>query len=139
MKGNGVAMLIGAGRFKQAMRLSRQPKLSMRRGQGAIGQAALPDHLPFVTGSIGLLAPSRHGKMMQDCDTLLMVGSGFPISDSFPRRDGPVGVQIDIESRMLICRYPMEWPACDSRLTLEPASDAAGKEDRSGERRLKSG
>ena len=44
-----------------------------------LGKAALPDDLPFVTGSIGLLGTKPSYDMMMDCDTLLMVGTSFPI------------------------------------------------------------
>ena len=43
-----------------------------------LGKAALPDDLPWVTGTIGLLGTKPQYDMMDDCDTLLMVGTGFP-------------------------------------------------------------
>jgi pyruvate dehydrogenase (quinone) len=45
---------------------------------------------------------------MQDCDTLLMVGSSFPYSEFLPEEGQARGVQIDIDGRMLGIRYPME-------------------------------
>jgi pyruvate dehydrogenase (quinone) len=42
------------------------------------GRAAVPDDLPFVTGSIGLLGTKPSDDMMEGCDTLLMVGTSFP-------------------------------------------------------------
>lgn len=57
--------------------------------------------------------------MMMECDTLLMVGSGFPYSEFLPKEGGARGVQIDIEARMLSLRYPMEVNLVgDSALTL---------------------
>ena len=35
----------------------------------------LPDDLPWVTGSIGLLGTRPSYELMRDCDTLLIVGS----------------------------------------------------------------
>ena len=49
-----------------------------------LGKAAVPDDLPFVTGSIGLLGTRPSWDLMQDCDTLLMVGSSFPYSEFLP-------------------------------------------------------
>ena len=46
--------------------------------------------------------------MMMGCDTLLMVGSGFPYSELLPPEGQARGVQIDIDGRMLSIRYPME-------------------------------
>ena len=73
-----------------------------------LGKAALPDDLPFVTGSIGLLGTKPSWDMMTDCDTLLMVGSSFPYSEFLPEEGQARGVQIDIDGRMLGIRYPME-------------------------------
>jgi pyruvate dehydrogenase (quinone) len=45
---------------------------------------------------------------MNECDTLLMVGSSFPYSEFLPKEGKARGVQIDIDARMLNLRYPME-------------------------------
>src|SRR6202000_2144572 len=42
------------------------------------------------------------------CDTLLMIGSGFPYSEFLPKEGDARGVQIDIQADMLSLRYPME-------------------------------
>jgi len=68
----------------------------------------LPDALPYVTGSIGLLGTKPSSDMMTDCDTLLMVGSGFPYAEFLPEEGQARGVQIDIDGRALGIRYPME-------------------------------
>src|SRR5213076_3499095 len=73
-----------------------------------LGKAAVPDELPFVTGSIGLLGTQPSWELMERCDTLLMVGSGFPYSEFLPKEGSARGVQIDIDGRMLGLRYPME-------------------------------
>jgi pyruvate dehydrogenase (quinone) len=72
------------------------------------GRAALPDDLPFVTGSIGLLGTKPSSDMMGGCDTLLMVGSNFPFADWLPEEGQARGVQIDIDGRLIGMRYPME-------------------------------
>ena len=73
-----------------------------------LGKAALPDDLPWVTGSIGLLGTKPSWDMMMDCDTLLMIGSGFPYSEFLPKEGQARGVQIDLKPDMLSLRYPME-------------------------------
>jgi pyruvate dehydrogenase (quinone) len=45
---------------------------------------------------------------MNGCDTLLMVGSGFPYSEFLPKEGQARAVQIDIAPEMLSLRYPME-------------------------------
>jgi pyruvate dehydrogenase (quinone) len=72
------------------------------------GRAVLPDDLPFVTGSIGLLGTKATNDMIEGCDTLLMVGSSFPYSEWLPPEGQARGVQIDIDGRMVGLRYPME-------------------------------
>jgi pyruvate dehydrogenase (quinone) len=64
--------------------------------------------LPWVTGSIGLLGTEPSYRMMSECDTLLMVGSGFPYSEFLPKEGQARGVQIDLAPDMLSLRYPME-------------------------------
>jgi pyruvate dehydrogenase (quinone) len=46
--------------------------------------------------------------MMQDCDTLLMVGTNFPYSEFLPPTGQARGVQIDLLPEHLSLRYPME-------------------------------
>ncbi|NKF32647.1 thiamine pyrophosphate-requiring protein, partial [Pseudomonas sp. BGM005] len=70
--------------------------------------AALPDDFSWVTGSIGLLGTEPSWNLMRDCDTLLMIGSGFPYSEFLPEEGQARGVQIDINPDMLSLRYPME-------------------------------
>ncbi|WP_175916687.1 MULTISPECIES: thiamine pyrophosphate-requiring protein [unclassified Burkholderia] len=89
--GKKVAMLVGAGAAK-----------------ALLGKAALPDDLPWVTGSIGLLGTKPSYELMTECDTLLVVGSGFPYSEFLPKEGQARGVQIDLKADMLSLRYPME-------------------------------
>ena len=107
--GSKVAMLVGAG----ALHATREivdvaDALGAGVAKALLGKAAVPDALPFVTGSIGLLGTQPSYRMMMDCDTLLMVGSNFPYSEFLPREGQARGVQIDIDARMLSIRYPME-------------------------------
>jgi pyruvate dehydrogenase (quinone) len=46
--------------------------------------------------------------LMTQCDTLLMIGSGFPYSEFLPKEGAARGVQIDLKADMLSLRYPME-------------------------------
>uniref|UniRef100_UPI0028BDF122 thiamine pyrophosphate-dependent enzyme n=1 Tax=Leclercia sp. TaxID=1898428 RepID=UPI0028BDF122 len=62
----------------------------------------------FVTGSIGLLGTKPSWEMMQNCDTLLMIGSGFPWTEFLPEEGQARAVQIDIDPAMLGLRYPCE-------------------------------
>ncbi|UFS72135.1 thiamine pyrophosphate-requiring protein [Geomonas sp. RF6] len=107
--GRRVAMLVGAGALGAGEEVV---EVAERLGAGVakalLGKAALPDDLPFVTGSIGLLGTKPSWELMMNCDTLLMVGSGFPYAEFLPKEGQARGVQIDINPRMLGLRYPME-------------------------------
>src|SRR5436853_3653731 len=83
------------------------------------GRAPLPDDLPFVTGSIGLLGTKTSSDMMAKCDTLLMIGTNFPFADWLPEEGQARAVQIDIDPRLIGMRYPVEVGlAGDSATTL---------------------
>jgi pyruvate dehydrogenase (quinone) len=118
--GERVAMLIGAGAIGAHEEvLEVADALGAGVAKALLGKAALPDALPFVTGSIGLLGTEPSWDLMQECDTLLMVGSGFPYSEFLPEEGAARGVQIDIDPRMLGLRFPMEVNlAGDSAATL---------------------
>ena len=107
--GERVAILIGQGAREAATEVEQ---LAVRLGAGVAkalnGRDVLPDDLPYVTGSIGLLGTKPSDHMMQRCDTLLMIGTGFPYSEWLPEPGQARGVQIDIDARMLGIRYPME-------------------------------
>ena len=107
--GKKVAMLIGAGALGAAEEVIEVADLlGAGVAKALLGKAALPDDLPFVTGSIGLLGTKPSWTMMTECDTLLMVGSNFPYSEFLPKEGHARGVQIDIDGRFLSIRYPME-------------------------------
>ena len=107
--GRRVAMLIGAGAAGAGDEvLAVAEQLGAGIAKALLGKPALPDTIPHVTGGIGLLGTRPSYEMMRDCDTLLMVGSGFPYVEFLPKEGQARGVQIDIEPRMLSLRYPME-------------------------------
>ena len=132
--GKKVAMLVGAGAMEAADEVIEVAQLlGAGVAKALLGKAVLPDDLPFVTGSIGLLGTKPSWDLMTDCDTLLMVGSSFPYSEYLPKEGQAKGVQIDIDGKMLSIRYPMD--VClqgDSKETLKALIPLLKrKEDRS--------
>jgi pyruvate dehydrogenase (quinone) len=108
-KGKKVAMLVGAGALGATDEvIAVADRLGAGVAKALLGKAVLPDDLPWVTGSIGLLGTEPSYRMMSECDTLLMVGSGFPYSEFLPKEGQARGVQIDLAPDMLSLRYPME-------------------------------
>jgi pyruvate dehydrogenase (quinone) len=107
--GERVAILVGAGALHATDEvIAIADRLQAGCAKALLGKAALPDDLPWVTGSIGLLGTKPSYRMMTECDTLLMIGSGFPYSEFLPEEGKARGVQIDIDPRMMSLRYPME-------------------------------
>ncbi len=107
--GSKVAMLVGQGALHASDEVTEAAEvLGAGVAKALLGKAVLPDDLPFVTGSIGLLGTKPSWTMMQECDTLLMVGSSFPYSEFLPEEGKARGVQVDIDGKMLGIRYPME-------------------------------
>ncbi len=119
--GRKVALLVGAGALHATEAvIAVADRLGAGAAKALLGKASLPDDLPWVTGSIGLLGTKPSYDMMLECDTLLMIGSGFPYSEFLPKEGQARGVQIDIAPDMLSVRYPMEVNLVgDARLTLE--------------------
>src|ERR1700722_5392209 len=118
--GSKVAILVGAGALHATDEvIAIADRLGAGVAKALLGKAALPDDLPWVTGSIGLLGTKPSWEMMSECDTLLMIGSGFPYSEFLPKEGQARGVQIDLKPDMLSLRYPMEVNLTgDSRETL---------------------
>ncbi|HVW18366.1 MAG TPA: thiamine pyrophosphate-requiring protein [Solirubrobacteraceae bacterium] len=107
--GSKVAILAGAGALGAQDELEQVAELlGAGVAKALLGKAALPDDLPYVTGSIGLLGTRPSWELMTGCDTLLVVGSSFPYSEFLPEEGRARGVQIDIDGRMVGLRYPME-------------------------------
>jgi pyruvate dehydrogenase (quinone) len=118
--GAKVAVLAGAGARDAAAELEALAELlGCGIAKALNGRDVLPDDLPYVTGAIGLLGTKASDVLMQECDTLLMVGSSFPYSEWLPEPGQARGVQIDLDASRLGIRYPMEVNlAGDARETL---------------------
>jgi pyruvate dehydrogenase (quinone) len=107
--GERVAMLVGQGALGAEQELMDAAELlGCGVAKALNGRAVLPDTLPYVTGSIGLLGTKPTDWMIEHCDTLLIVGSSFPYSEWLPEPGQARGVQIDIDGRLIGLRYPTE-------------------------------
>ncbi len=118
--GKKVAILVGAGALDATDEvMAVADVLGAGIAKALLGKAAVPDDVPFCTGSIGLLGTKPSWAMMQRCDTLLVVGSGFPYSSFLPPVGQARAIQIDHSPRAMSVRYPMDVLLCgDSKATL---------------------
>jgi pyruvate dehydrogenase (quinone) len=118
--GKKVAILIGAGARRACDEVIETAELlGAGVAKALLGKDALPDDLPYVTGSIGLLGTKPSWDLMQDCDTLLMIGTAFPYAQFLPEWEQVRAVQIDLDPTMIGLRFPTEVNLVgDSRETL---------------------
>lgn len=140
-EGERVAMLIGAGALGAAHEVREVADLlGAGVAKALLGKAALDDHLEYCTGAIGLLGTKPSWDMMNNCDTLLMVGTSFPYSEFLPKDGQARGVQIDIKPSMLGIRYANEVNLHgDAKETLAAlASRIHRKEGRSWREKIES-
>ncbi len=139
-QGEKVAMLVGQGALDATNEvIAVADALGAGVAKALLGKAAVPDDVPFCTGSIGLLGTKPSWDMMQEADTLLMVGSSFPYSEFLPEEGQVKAVQIDLLGRMLSIRYPMDLALeGDSKESLEELLPLLRrKEDRSWQEKIK--
>src|ERR671936_1827381 len=107
--GEKVAMLVGQGALGAEDEVVEAAELlGAGVAKALLGRSVPPDDLPFVTGPIGLLGSRPSYEMMEDCDTLFVVGSSFPYSEWLPKEGQAKGIQIDIDATMIGLRYPMD-------------------------------
>lgn len=118
--GKKAAMLVGAGALDATDEvIAVAQRLKAGVAKALLGKAVLPDDLPFVTGSIGLLGTKPSWDLMKGCDTFFMIGSSFPYSEFLPEPGTARGVQVDLDGTRLSLRYPMEVSMVgDSATTL---------------------
>jgi pyruvate dehydrogenase (quinone) len=119
-EGERVAILAGQGALGAGPELLEvADTLGAGIAKALLGRAVVPDEVPYVTGSIGLLGTKPSYELMTGCDTLLMVGSSFPYSEFLPEEGKARGVQIDLDAKLIGIRYPMDVHLVgDARETL---------------------
>ena len=132
--GKKVVILAGRGALDATSELERTAELLAGPiVKPLLGKAAVPDDSPFTTGGIGLLGTRPSQEAIEDCDTLLMIGTSFPYIEFMPKPGQARGVQIEIDPKRIGLRYPIEVGLVgDSRNTLrELIPMLKRKEDRS--------
>ncbi len=119
--GNKVGILIGVGAANASEEvITIANLLNAGVAKALLGKSALPDDLPFVTGTIGFFGTRATENMMNSCDTLLLIGTSFPYAEFLPKEGQARAVQIDHDGRMLSLRYPVEINLLgDSKETLK--------------------
>jgi len=107
--GRKVAILVGQGALHATEELEKAAEvLGAPIIKALLGKATVPDDSPYTTGQIGLLGTKPSQEALEDCDTLLMVGTSFPYIEFYPKPGRARGVQIEIDPMRVGLRYPVE-------------------------------
>ena len=119
-EGKKVAILAGRGALNAGDELEQVADLmGAPIIKALLGKAAVPDDSPYTTGGIGLLGTRPSQEAIEDCDTLLMVGTSFPYIEFMPKPGQARGVQIELDPKRIGLRYAVEVGLIgDSRNTL---------------------
>lgn len=107
--GKKIGILAGAGALH-----ARDELLAVAEALGAPivktlpGKAVVPDDSPYTTGGIGLLGTKPSEDLMDEIDTLLLVGTNFPYTKHLP--SGVRAAQIEADPARAGARIPTELP-----------------------------
>ncbi|MGI8693563.1 MAG: thiamine pyrophosphate-dependent enzyme [Geodermatophilaceae bacterium] len=109
--GEKVAILAGAGALHaRAELLAVADLLGAPIVKTLSGKACVPDDSPFTTGGLGLLGTRPSEQLMQEIDTLLMVGTNYPFTKHLPEPGSVRVVQIESDPVRAGNRMPTEAP-----------------------------
>jgi len=118
--GKKIAILAGAGaRHARAELLAVAEALAAPIVKTLSGKDTVPDDSPYTTGGIGLLGTRPSEDLMEDVDTLLMVGTNFPYTKYLPEPGKVRVAQIEADPMRAGARIPTEVPVVgDARQAL---------------------
>jgi pyruvate dehydrogenase (quinone) len=108
-KGSKVAIMAGRGCLH-----AREEVLELAKTVAGpiikplLGKAVVPDQTAYTTGGIGLLGTAPSQDALQECDTLIIVGSSFPYIEFYPKPGKVKTVQIDIAATRIGLRCPVD-------------------------------
>jgi pyruvate dehydrogenase (quinone) len=84
-----------------------------------LGKGCVPDDSPYTTGGIGLLGTAPSEEALEECDTLLMIGTSYPYMEFLPKPEDCRFIQIDSNAQRIGLRAPVEVGLVgDSKKTL---------------------
>jgi pyruvate dehydrogenase (quinone) len=85
-----------------------------------LGKGVLPDQSEYTTGGIGLLGTPPSVDALEECDTLIMIGTSFPYMDFYPKPGQAKCVQIELNPTRVGLRYPVDVALVgDARAVLQ--------------------
>ncbi|MGQ0643739.1 MAG: thiamine pyrophosphate-dependent enzyme [Gemmatimonadaceae bacterium] len=119
--GTKTAILAGHGALGAAVELEKCAELlAAPIVKPLLGKAVVPDDSPYTTGGIGLLGTLPSELALEECDSLLIVGSSFPYMEFYPKPGQATAVQIDCDASRIGLRYPVDIGLTgDAKATLQ--------------------
>ncbi|HEX4004538.1 MAG TPA: thiamine pyrophosphate-dependent enzyme [Acidobacteriaceae bacterium] len=107
--GSRVAILVGRGALGAREEVAQ---LADTVGgpvvKALLGKGVLPDRSPYTTGGIGLLGTAPSVDAMEECDTLVFIGSSYPYMQFLPKPGQAKCVQIELDPTRIGLRYPAD-------------------------------
>ncbi|MEO6802896.1 MAG: thiamine pyrophosphate-dependent enzyme [Granulicella sp.] len=118
--GKRIAILAGQGALHASEELLQLAELlGAPIIKPLLGKGCVPDDSPYTTGGIGLLGTAPSEDALEECDTLLMVGTSYPYMEYLPKPDDCRFIQIDSNAQRIGLRAPVEVGLVgDSKKTL---------------------
>lgn len=137
--GSKVTFLVGAG-AKGAT--DEVLEAAERTGAGLVtalrGKEVVPEDVPYHSQQVGLLGSLPSLNQINECDTIVLLGTNYPYGEFLPKTGQARGVQVDLKPEQLGVRYPTEvnlWGDVKSTLTaLMPMLEQ--KPDRSWQEKI---
>ncbi len=107
--GKKIAILAGRGALGAEDELTEIAELlGAPVAKPLLGKACLPDASPYSVGGVGLLGTRPAQEALENCDTLLIIGSSFPYIEFYPKPGQARAVQIELDPKRIGLRYPAE-------------------------------
>lgn len=108
-KGSKVTVFVGRGALGAREEVGQLAELvGGPVVKALLGKAVLPDRSPYTTGGIGLLGTSPSVDAMEECDTLIMIGTSYPYMEFLPKPGQAKCVQIEIDPTRIGLRHPVD-------------------------------
>ena len=73
-----------------------------------LGKAVLPDRSPYTTGGLGLLGTAPSVDAMEECDTLILIGTSYPYMEFLPKPGQAKCVQIELDPTRIGLRHQVD-------------------------------
>jgi pyruvate dehydrogenase (quinone) len=108
-RGKRIAIMAGRGAIGATDELERIAELlAAPIIKPLLGKGCIPDDSVYTTGGIGLLGTRPSQEALEQCDTLLLIGTSFPYMEFMPKPGQAKAVQIDVDPVRIGLRYPVE-------------------------------